>query len=149
MVADINGDGLPDLVTSDEFDSFGRVDINQGGGNFNQMLVPIAGAQYLGFVVVGDFDQDGGSDIAVMDIFGPSVLTYLNRATNAVQYSDLIVPGTATHGQPMCSRRPLQPEGCTLQQLQIRSAWPRLPCPPRSIGLSRRARGSLWARPWM
>jgi len=98
VVADVNGDGAPDLITSDYLNSGSAyVDINQGNGNFTQLQVPVTSQGYLGYVVVGDFDLDGGPDLAIMDYPAGTVATYLNRSTNAVQYPTLIVPGSGTH----------------------------------------------------
>jgi hypothetical protein len=97
VVADINGDGLPDPVTSDSFANAVNVDINQGGGNFSSMQIVVPGADFVGWAVVAGFDQDGGVDIAMPNSFTGVISTYLNRGTNTVQLSNVALPRTGTH----------------------------------------------------
>jgi FG-GAP-like repeat/FG-GAP repeat len=60
LVADLNGDGRPDLVN---VDSTGvRVSLNLGSGRFGPQVLAAGGASAA---VAGDFDGDGKTDLAV------------------------------------------------------------------------------------
>lgn len=64
VAADLNHDGLPDLVTTSEINSVVNVLVNDGSGNFNvaQHLYVYAARS----VAVADFNNDGNLDLAVL-----------------------------------------------------------------------------------
>ncbi len=96
VVADMNGDGLPDLVTGDEYNDSVYVDYNQGNGGFRQVAQNIRAGQ-LGYVAAGDFDLDGGPDLMAIEPLTNSAAVLLDRGTNQAQLSGVILPGTRTH----------------------------------------------------
>jgi hypothetical protein len=74
VVADVNGDGKPDLVTTGT-----EVDVllNNGDGTFGAaQAVGPAGSS----LVVADFNKDGRPDIAQIDGSGTSVDVILNAS---------------------------------------------------------------------
>lgn len=60
--ADLNGDGLTDLVTGDATVNTISVLLNQGGGTFNQVQTWSSTASY--WLIVEDLDGDGRLDLA-------------------------------------------------------------------------------------
>jgi FG-GAP-like repeat len=90
-IGDLNGDGAPDLVVSDNdiprlvIDTFaprlpGRVNVllNDGKGGFVAGGGSAAGL-YLGAVAVGDLDGDGKQDLAVVEWLSTTVSVLLNQ----------------------------------------------------------------------
>lgn len=76
-VADINGDGKPDLVTANGRDGTVSVLINNGDGTFAVPVTYPAGTDPVA-VAVGDVNGDGLPDLAVADSAGNSVQVLLN-----------------------------------------------------------------------
>lgn len=83
--ADLNGDGVPDLVSSNAPSFFqgsdGSLSISlaQAPGVFGEPTVlPLEGA-FLTGLVLGDFDEDGDVDIAVADYEGLSSYLAVNQ----------------------------------------------------------------------
>src|SRR5579871_4985416 len=76
---DVNGDGIPDIVTAN-FEG-GGVDVflGNGDGGFRPAVTYDVGYGYLGYVALGDFNGDGKLDIAVADIENASVQILLNN----------------------------------------------------------------------
>ncbi len=94
-VADINHDGIPDLVAGTNQDQV-AVLLGTGGGNFAPLMTQ-TGIQFASTFTVADFNQDGNSDIAVVDNFsevtclqmllGNGDGTFILLPTVAVNYS--------------------------------------------------------------
>jgi hypothetical protein len=76
-VADINGDGKPDLVTANGRDGSVSVLINNGDGTFAAPVTYAAGTDPVA-VAVGDVNGDGFPDLVVADSAGNSVQILLN-----------------------------------------------------------------------
>ncbi len=73
-VGDFNGDGMPDLVTTDGGSNSVSVLLGDGDGTF-QSPVPFAAGSAPISVAVGDFNGDGKPDLAVADQAGTMVGT--------------------------------------------------------------------------
>lgn len=71
-VADLNGDGRPDVVTADHFSGSVSVLLGAPDGTLRPAAAFPAGPMPTR-VVVGDFDGDGTPDLAVGDETGPTV----------------------------------------------------------------------------
>jgi hypothetical protein len=76
-VADINGDGKPDLVTANGRDGTVSVLMNNGDGTFAVPVSYAAGTDPVA-VAVGDLNGDGLPDLVVADAAGNSVQILLN-----------------------------------------------------------------------
>jgi hypothetical protein len=77
IVADINGDGKPDLITANGRDGSISVLLGNGDGTFAAPLSFAAGADPVA-VAVGDLNGDGFPDLVVADSAGNSVQILLN-----------------------------------------------------------------------
>lgn len=64
VATDLNGDGYTDLAWSNGCSRCGHILINNGAGNFHEP--PSVTVSLRDFVVEGDFDGDGGSDLAAI-----------------------------------------------------------------------------------
>ena len=73
-VADVNGDGQPDLLTANHTGSVG-VRLNSGGGQFGPVATYPVGAAPVG-LVVGDVNNDGLPDVVTAG-FGSDQLSVL------------------------------------------------------------------------
>jgi hypothetical protein len=70
VVADINGDNLPDILASNGYGVL-SVLLNKGNGKFRHYsALPLPNATGQNFLAVGDFNNDGKPDLAVANGFG-------------------------------------------------------------------------------
>jgi VCBS repeat protein len=78
-IGDLNGDGRPDVVTSDENDSTIAVLLNRGGGRLGALRRYDAGEIPYG-VAIHDLNGDGKPDVVAVDyVESGSVLVFLNE----------------------------------------------------------------------
>ncbi|HMG86249.1 MAG TPA: FG-GAP-like repeat-containing protein [Terracidiphilus sp.] len=72
-VADLNGDGIPDLFVEDYFGTY-DVLLGKGDGTFTVVGSPFGPYSQTGSFVVGDFNNDGIPDVAAINgtYYGPS-----------------------------------------------------------------------------
>ena len=100
VAADLNGDTLPDLVTSLGSGRTGdgyRVQLNLGNGRFGPATLRSAG-QWTGDVAVGDANQDGRPDIVTLDEYSSEMTVHPN--SGAGQFAS---PTVFTDGVPWLS----------------------------------------------
>lgn len=76
-VADVNGDGLPDIITANGSNGTVSVLINDGDGTFAAPITYPAGSDPVA-VAVADLNGDGHPDLMVADLAGDSVQILLN-----------------------------------------------------------------------
>jgi hypothetical protein len=95
-VADMNGDGIPDLVVTDS----GRIQVDvlsgTGTGTFGNPTPYPTGANPQ-VVAIADVNHDGRPDFAVANFGGPSVSILLNQVTQTATLSGTTVPGSGNH----------------------------------------------------
>ncbi len=80
QLADFNGDGALDIVTSNVFDVLNRITLSDGNGGF---LSPenLEDTPNGGSAVVGDFNSDGHQDVIILDRSYNSVTLYAGNGT--------------------------------------------------------------------
>ena len=105
VVADFNGDGIPDIASSASFLDNVTVFVGQGNGNFAapvDFAVPVN--SYPWGVAVGDFNGDGKPDLAAADFTDPGMVSVLLNASGitlaaAVAATDTTI--TLTNAGPL------------------------------------------------
>ncbi len=79
-VADVNGDGKPDLIAANTTASTLTILIGDGTGRFTATVgSPLATASPVSFLAVGDFNGDGKTDIATVNVGSDSVSILLGN----------------------------------------------------------------------
>jgi hypothetical protein len=103
-VADMNGDGIPDLIAvgtdSSTYNLQIAVALGKGDGTFGAPSISATAGQYLNNdqqLAVGDFNGDGKLDVAILDPYVTSASgIYLGNGDGTLQYS-----GSASAAQPV------------------------------------------------
>ena len=89
-VADLNGDGLPDLISgADFFSGPGAVLLNRGKGSFQRRDEPDIYNWWIGVV---DVNGDGIPDIIHDDLFVGVIWIALGNGDGTFRYSSTILP---------------------------------------------------------
>jgi len=102
-VADLNGDGIPDVAllwyTADNV--VGRVAVfyGKGDGTFNATPTQLSAGKQPNWVATGDFDGNGSPDLVVANENDSTLSVILNRPTTTVTGSltNVAIAGTGTH----------------------------------------------------
>ncbi len=97
--ADVNGDGNPDLITTDYGPESGTVSVllGKGNGTFGLATSYPAG-KFPWFAALADFNGDGRPDIAVAGYVNNSVITMLNTGVVAFSPTTAMAFGKQTVG---------------------------------------------------
>ncbi len=137
-VADFNGDGIADLVTSNVGSNDATVLLGKGDGTFAAVASPPLGSDPL-FATVGDFNGDGLSDIAAADnspTFAVTVvLSQPTQTANATvspiapigvgtHQVDASYPGDTLYAASLSSTTPLQGSGFSLSGTPVAISSP-------------------------
>ncbi|NNE44433.1 MAG: T9SS type A sorting domain-containing protein, partial [Gemmatimonadetes bacterium] len=80
VIADVNGDGITDMVVATSGD-FVDVFLGQGGGGFNRVPYPVPSGVTPYGVFAADLDADGDVDLATANFNGHDVSVLLNDGT--------------------------------------------------------------------
>jgi hypothetical protein len=83
-VADLNGDGIPDLAVTNQLSNNVSVLLGNGDGTFQPQVNYSTSARPIG-VAVGDFNGDGKLDLAVVNLRGNSVSILLGNGDGTFQ----------------------------------------------------------------
>jgi FG-GAP-like repeat/FG-GAP repeat/PASTA domain len=95
-VGDLNGDGKPDVATSNENDATVAVLLNRGGGRFGPPRLYDAPKIPYG-VEIGDLNGDGKADLIATDLSGEGgVLVFLNQGGGTFADAVLYPAGSGT-----------------------------------------------------
>jgi len=86
-VADVNGDGSPDIIFTNVGKGTVGVLLNDGNGGFAGPMEFAAGADGVAAMAIADIDRDGWPDIAIAGSMAHSVLVLYN-ATSGRGYPD-------------------------------------------------------------
>ena len=84
LTADVNKDGLPDLVTV-QSDGTLNISLNPGGGNLGKFAVTytntstVASFPYAVYATSNDLNGDGYPDIEVLDVYNNAIDIYMNK----------------------------------------------------------------------
>lgn len=95
-IADMNGDGFPDIVTVDNgsIDDMGVL-YGNGDGTF-QSRVGVSVGPGAGTPLIADFNQDGRLDLATENFTPDTTTTTLGYATETVSLSGITLPGSTS-----------------------------------------------------
>jgi hypothetical protein len=83
-LADLNGDGIPDLVTAGGFTGLLSVQFGRGDGTFKATQRYSSSGGDDGFVTLADLNGDGNLDV-VLSTGGTMITVYLNSGDGTLQ----------------------------------------------------------------
>ena len=100
-VADLNGDGNPDVVTGDSTGGVPRnvnVLLGKGDGTFAAPVKYSTGGSGEGQIVIADFNRDGKLDIAVVNESDNTISLLLGNGDGTFQAGKVVTPALASDG---------------------------------------------------
>ena len=101
-IADVDGDGLPDLVIADQESNTVGVLLNLGSGVFADKVDLVPGSTRPTFVAVGDLDGDGHPDVATANSGTWTFSLYRNvSSAGKVLFSDRLDYATPNSPSPI------------------------------------------------
>jgi probable HAF family extracellular repeat protein len=107
-VGDFNGDGIPDLVTANNYSASVSVLLGNGDGTFQTRQDFGTGGIFSESVAVGDFNGDGLPDLAVANVDSDNVSVLLNVSAGPAvptEIPPIPPPGQSGGGLPDGSQR--------------------------------------------
>jgi VCBS repeat protein/centrosomal CEP192-like protein/FG-GAP repeat protein len=100
-VADLNGDGNPDVVTGDSTGASPRnvnVLLGKGDGTFAAPVRYSTGGSGEGQIVIADFNGDGKLDIAIVNESDNTISLLLGNGDGTFQAGKVVTPALASDG---------------------------------------------------
>jgi hypothetical protein len=94
VVADLNGDAKPDLVTADDYNSTVSVFLGNGNGTFQGPTSFNTGNSYTQSVAVADLNRDGVPDLVTADYADNAVSVLLGKGNGTFQTAQKFAEGT-------------------------------------------------------
>ncbi len=108
-MADVDGDGVPDLITVNQGSNTFSVLLGNGDGTFKDSLDFVAGDAPLA-AAAGDFDGDGHVDLAIINFSSQTISVPLGRGDGtfkaARSYAADLVPLAIASGDLNGDKRP-------------------------------------------
>ncbi|HWB02367.1 MAG TPA: putative Ig domain-containing protein [Verrucomicrobiales bacterium] len=103
LIADINGDGLPEIIAASAENSYGHVTVFSRDGNILWQKQPMVGTTNMGSydVAAFDFDGDGIMEVVVTGRYGTAFLSGLDGAKLFEIPWDDNNPGAAVSGDSL------------------------------------------------
>jgi hypothetical protein len=96
VVADLNGDGIPDIASSASFLDKVSVFVGQGNGNFAAPVdFALPGYSAPWSLTAGDFNGDGAPDLGVADFTGLGIVSVLLNASEVALAADINATDTS------------------------------------------------------
>ena len=92
VLADVNGDGIPDIICPDGPNGTVSVLLGNGNGTFQSSLTYLTGL-YPTSVAVGDVNGDGHADLVVGNRFGSSVSVLLGNGDGSFRHAPTSAAG--------------------------------------------------------
>ncbi|MBX6311782.1 MAG: VCBS repeat-containing protein [Isosphaeraceae bacterium] len=96
-VADMNGDGITDIITTSDTDNMVNVLLGSGDGTFRPKVSYTSGVGQRE-VVAGDFNGDGLSDIATVSFTDKSLNVFLNNGDGTLAAKTSYADGNDSQG---------------------------------------------------